>query len=100
MPANDRPEAGGKAGDNMRALRWLGVVALALLTLALALLTLGSFANLNPGAPLWLRTAGGVETLLSRQAGAGHLPGFTRAIALTLLTSLLAGLAAFLKPRA
>lgn len=84
----------------MRVLRWLGVVALSLLTLALALLTLGSFASLNPNAPLWLRTVGGVATLLSGQVGAGQVPGFTRAVALTLLTSLLAGLAAFLKPRA
>lgn len=100
MPADDRAEAGSKAGSNMWALRWLGVVALSLLTLALALLTLGSFASLNPNAPLWLRTVGGVEMLLSGQVGAGHLPGFTRAVALTLLTSLLAGLAAWLKPRA
>ncbi|WP_231557276.1 hypothetical protein [Deinococcus sp. YIM 77859] len=84
----------------MRGLRWLGVVTLSLLTLALALLTLGSFAALNPSAPLWLRTVGGLETALSAQVGVGHLPGFTRAVALTLLTSLLAGLCAFLKPRA
>ncbi|GMA16480.1 hypothetical protein E5F05_14010 [Deinococcus metallilatus] len=100
MPADDRPEAENKAGDNVRALRWLGVILLALLTLALAVLTLGSFASLNPNAPLWLRTLGGVETLLSRQAGAGQVPGFARAALLTLLTSLLAGLVAFLKPRA
>lgn len=84
----------------MRALRWLLVVGLALITLALAALTLGSFASLNPNAPLWLRSVGSVELLLSAQVGAAGLPGFTRAVALTLLTSVLAGLVAFLKPRA
>ncbi|GAA5512116.1 hypothetical protein Dcar01_00830 [Deinococcus carri] len=83
----------------MRILRWLGVVLLGLLTLALALLTLGSFASLNPNAPLWLRTVGSVETLLGARAGVGGPSSFGQAIALTLLTSLLAGLVAFLKPR-
>ncbi|EYB67624.1 hypothetical protein DEIPH_ctg033orf0031 [Deinococcus phoenicis] len=84
----------------MRALRWAGVVLLTLLTLALAALTLGSFASLNPNAPLWLRSVGSVETILSRQAGAGGISSFGQAVGLTLLTSLLAGLTAFLKPRA
>lgn len=84
----------------MRALRWVGVVLLTLVTLALATLTLGSFASLNPNAPLWLRSVGSVELLLSTGMGAGGVPGFTRAVALTFLTSVLAGLVAFLKPRA
>lgn len=73
---------------------------LTLLTLALAALTLGSFANLNPGAPLWLRAVGGAESLLSTRLGTGQLSAFERAVALTLLTSAVAALTAYLKPRA
>ncbi|WP_103129929.1 hypothetical protein [Deinococcus aerius] len=94
MPGDD-----GCGAGHMRALRWLLVVGLALVTLALAALTLGSFASLNPNAPLWLRSVGSVELLLSAQVGAAGLPAFTRAVALTVLTSVLAGLVAFLKPR-
>jgi hypothetical protein len=94
MPGDD---GGGLVG--MLILRWVAVVLLALVTLGLAALTLGSFASLNPNAPLWLRSVGSVEALLSAGVGAGGVPGFTRAIVLTLLTSGLAGLAAFLKPR-
>lgn len=83
----------------MRALRWVLVVVLALAALALAALTLGVFATLNPGAPLWLRSLGSVEGVLSAQVGLEGIGTYSRAVGLTLLTSLLAGLAAYLKPR-
>ena len=83
----------------MTALKWLGFVLLFLVTLALAVFTLGSFANLNPNAPLWLRSVGTLETLLTGQAGLGRTAGFLRALGLTLLTSLLAALTAYVKPR-
>lgn len=95
MPGDD---AGGPEGA-VRALRWVGVVLLTLVTLGLAALTLGSYASLNPNSPLWLRSVGGVEALLSAGLGAGRVPGFTRAVVLTVLTSVLAGLAAYFKPR-
>lgn len=77
-------------------MRWAGIVLAALLTLVLAALTLGSFASLNPGAPLWLRSLGSVEGLLSAGLGLGGVPGFARALGLALLTSGLAGLVAAL----
>lgn len=86
-------------GGSGKALGWLGFALLGLLTLALAVLTLGSFANLNPDAPLWLRSVGTLETLLTGQAGLGGTVGFARALSLTLLTSLFAALTASVKPR-
>lgn len=83
----------------MRALRWLGFAVLALLTLLLAVLTLGSFAGLNPNAPLWLRSVGTLETLLLGQWGLKAGRGFGSAVGLTLLTSLLAAVTVYLKPR-
>ncbi|MEF2280011.1 hypothetical protein V3W47_17090 [Deinococcus sp. YIM 134068] len=72
---------------------------LVLMVAALAALTLGVFASLNPNAPLWLRSVGSLETVLSGQVGLGGVATFTRALGLMALTSLLAGLAAYCKPR-
>ncbi|WP_102126577.1 hypothetical protein [Deinococcus planocerae] len=99
MPGDDGDHPGGGAGARVRALRWGLVVVLALAALALAALTLGTFATLNPGAPLWLRSLGSVEGVLSAQAGLGEFGSFQRALGLMVLASLLAGLAAYLKPR-
>lgn len=92
----DRSE---KSGTGRRVLGWLAVLGLTLLTLAGAALTLGAFANLNPGAPLWLRTLGSVEALLSGSLGLGDLPGFWRAVGLSVLSSVLAALIALARPR-
>lgn len=83
----------------MRALRWVFVVLLVVAVVALAALTLGVFATLNSNAPLWLRSLGSLETVLSGQVGLGDVASFTRALGLMALTSLLAGWAAYLKPR-
>lgn len=77
-------------------MRRLGIAALVLLTGLLAALTLGAFASLNPGAPLWLRSLGSAEGLLSAGLGLGRVPGFVRALGLALLTSGLAGAVAAL----
>lgn len=95
MPRDD----GEAGGNNVRALRWTGLTLLSVLALALAALTLGAFASLNPNAPLWLRSLGSAETLLSAGLGLESVPGFGRAVGWALLTSGLAGLAAALKPR-
>jgi len=68
------------------------MLLLTLLALTLAVLTLGSFASLNPGAPLWLRSLGSAEGLLSAGLGLGGVPVFGRALGLALLTSGLAAL--------
>lgn len=94
--AGDGP---GRGGTGTRGLSWLAVAGLILLTLAGAALTLGAFANLSPGAPLWLRTLGSVEALLSGSLGLGDVPGFSRAVGLTVLTSVLAALIALARPR-
>lgn len=85
----------------MRALLWLLTALLLLAALALAVLTLGAFAALVPngGTSLWLRSLGGVEEALSAQVGLLALPPFTRATVLTLVTGLLFGLCAYVKPR-
>lgn len=83
----------------MRALNWMAFGGLALLTLLLAVLTLGSYAGLNPNAPLWLRSVGMLEALLLGSWGSGGGRGFSGAVTLTLLTSLLAGVTVYFKPR-
>lgn len=83
----------------MRFTAWLVAITLMVLVVVLALLTLGSFASLGSSAPLWLRSLGSVEAAIYAQVGLGHLPGFTRAIVLTMITSVLAGLSAYVKPR-
>nr|WP_221269533.1 hypothetical protein [Deinococcus budaensis] len=77
----------------------MGLALLTLLTLLLAALTLGTFASLNPGAPLWLRSLGSAEGLLSAGLGLGGVPGFARGLGLALLTSGLAGALAALWKR-
>lgn len=69
MPRIYGLEGAGKVDTTVRILNWLGFALLFLVTLGLAVFTLGSFANLNPGAPLWLRSVGTLETLLTGQAG-------------------------------
>ncbi|BDP41460.1 hypothetical protein DAETH_14290 [Deinococcus aetherius] len=99
MRGDDGDDPDSEARTRVRALRWGLVLLLLLAVVALAALTLGVFATLNPNAPLWLRSLGSLEGVLSAQAGLGEWGGFDRAVALTVLTSLLAGLAAYLKPR-
>ncbi|CAM3983961.1 hypothetical protein [Deinococcus frigens] len=84
----------------MRAVAWLLTAVLIALALGLAVLTLGAFASLGSGAPLWLRSVGSLEHALSGQFGLGTLTHFARAVGLAVLTSALAGLAAYVKPRA
>lgn len=83
----------------MRFAAWIVFLLLLILVVVFALITLGAFASLSTGAPLWLRSFGSLEGAMYGQVGLGHLPGFTRALALTVLTSVLAGLAAYVKPR-
>ncbi|MFD1730312.1 hypothetical protein ACFSC4_03120 [Deinococcus malanensis] len=58
--------------------------------LVLAVLTMGTFASLVPngGTSLWLRSLGGIESLLSARLHLDSLPGFTRATLMTILTGL------------
>ncbi len=84
----------------MRALAWLLTVVLIAFVLGLTALTLGAFASLGSGAPLWLRSVGSLEHAISGQLGLGSLTNFARALGLAVLTSALAGLAAYIKPRA
>lgn len=83
----------------MRVLAWLLTAVLIALTLGLGALTLGAFASLGAGAPLWLRSVGSLEHALSAQLGLGGLTNFARSLALAVLTSALAGLTAYVKPR-
>ncbi|WP_104990612.1 hypothetical protein [Deinococcus sp. NW-56] len=99
MMARQAKDGSEKFSTGRRVLGWLAVVGLSLLTLGGAALTLGAFANLNPGAPLWLRTLGSVEALQAGALGVGDLPGFWRAVGLSVITSVLAGLIAFARPR-
>ena len=84
----------------MRALAWLLTVVLFAFALGLAVLTLGAFASLGSAAPLWLRSVGSLEHAMSSQLGLSSLTNFARALGLAVLTSAVAGLAAYLKPRA
>lgn len=85
----------------MRALLWVLTVVLFLIGLALAVLTMGAFASLVPngGTSLWLRSLGGIETLLSARLNLDSLPGFTRATLMVIVTGLIFALSAYLKPR-
>lgn len=83
----------------MRALAWILTVVLIACALGLALLTLGAFASLGASAPLWLRSLGSLEHATSAQLGLSSLTNFARAVGLAVLTSALAGLAAYIKPR-
>lgn len=91
MPDGDAPL--------MRALAWGLTGVLIALALGLAALTLGAFASLGAAAPLWLRSVGSLEHALSGQLGLSGLTNFARAVGLAVLTSALAGLATYLKPR-
>ncbi|GGL66933.1 hypothetical protein GCM10010840_01100 [Deinococcus aerolatus] len=84
----------------MRALMWLMTVVLMVLAVALAVLTLGAFASLGSTAPLWLRSVGSLEHAVSGQLGLSGITHFARAVGLAVLTSALAALAAYVKPRA
>lgn len=84
----------------MRVLGWLLCALLFGLTLALALLSLGTFASLAGTGPLWLRSLGGLEGALAEQLRLEGLGGVGQALSLMVLTSLCAALAAFVKPRA
>ncbi|GGK88694.1 hypothetical protein [Deinococcus radiotolerans] len=72
---------------------------LLLLAVVLGSLTLGLFSSLASNGPLWLRSLGAVASTLAGAAGLGGLSGLTLAFILMALTSGLAGLAAFVKPR-
>ncbi|GGR44271.1 hypothetical protein GCM10008959_01540 [Deinococcus seoulensis] len=81
-------------------LGWVLSLALFGVTLALALLSLGTFASLAGTGPLWLRSIGSLESTLSGALNVTGLGSIQQALALMLLTSVCAGLAAYLKPRA
>ncbi|ACO45949.1 hypothetical protein DEDE109153_02650 [Deinococcus deserti] len=85
----------------MRALLWVLTVVLFLTGMALAVLTIGTFASLVPngGTSLWLRSLGGIETLLSARLNLDSLPGFTRATLMVIVTGLIFALSAYIKPR-
>ncbi|PNY82255.1 hypothetical protein [Deinococcus koreensis] len=83
----------------MRVVAWLAVIGLGLLALVLGLLTLGAFASLSAGAPLALRSVGTLSATLGQSLGLEGLSPLSRALALTLLTSVVAALAAYIKPR-
>ncbi len=88
-----------------RAVSWPRValtLLCALLLLAavtLGILTLGLFSSLASNGPLWLRSLGAVASTLAGGAGLGGLSGLHLAFLLMALTSVVAGLAAFVKPR-
>lgn len=83
----------------MRALAWLLTALLIVLALGLGVLTLGAFAALGSAAPLWLRSVGSLEHALSAQLGLSGVTHFARAAGLAVLSSALAALAAYVKPR-
>lgn len=85
----------------MRALLWVLTVVLFLTGMVLAVLTIGTFASLVPngGTSLWLRSLGGIETLLSARLNLDSLPGFTRATLMVIVTGLIFALSAYIKPR-
>ncbi|GAA5436218.1 hypothetical protein ACMT4L_05135 [Deinococcus sp. A31D244] len=89
---------------NARRLRvvlgWVLSLALFGVTLVLALLSLGTFASLAGTGPLWLRSIGSLESTLSGALNVTGLGSIQQAMTLMLLTSVCAGLAAYLKPRA
>ncbi|UQN05921.1 hypothetical protein [Deinococcus sp. QL22] len=83
----------------MRVVAWILTLLLVLFGLGLAALTLGAFAALSAGAPLWLRSVGSLESAMSAGLGWADIPGFTRALVLAVLTSAVAALGAYIKPR-
>ncbi|MFB9992443.1 hypothetical protein ACFFLM_10745 [Deinococcus oregonensis] len=83
----------------MRVVAWILTLLLLLFGLGLAALTLGAFAALSAGAPLWLRSVGSLESAMSAGLGWADVPGFTRALVLAVLTSAVVGLGAYIKPR-
>lgn len=83
-----------------------GRVALLLLSVllflgaaALGLLSLGLLSALAANGPLWLRSLGAVARTLIETLGLSGWSGVTQAFTMMLLTSLLAALAAYVKPR-
>ncbi|GAA5501967.1 hypothetical protein Dxin01_01706 [Deinococcus xinjiangensis] len=84
----------------MTAARWLLMLLLVLLGLGLSFLMLGAYGNMVSDAPLWLRSVGSIEGMLSGKVGDFGLSLFARAILLTLVASLMFALAAYVKPRA
>lgn len=83
----------------MHALNWGICILLTLLGCGVSLLCISTFASMGTDAPLWLRTLGSLETAMSQQIGIASIPPFTRALSLTILSSLIFGTAAFIKPR-
>ncbi|THF69157.1 hypothetical protein E7T06_13410 [Deinococcus sp. Arct2-2] len=83
----------------MRVLAWILTLLLVLFGVGLAALTLGAFAALSAGAPLWLRSVGSLENAMSAGLGWADVPGFTRALVLAVLCSAVAALGAYIKPR-
>ncbi|WP_309573530.1 hypothetical protein [Deinococcus sp.] len=83
----------------MKIVAWLAVIALILLALTLATLTLGAFAILNTGAPLLLRSVGTLSAGTLEQVGLGGTAPLDRALILSVVTGVVAGLAAYIKPR-
>ncbi len=88
-----------RAPSWQRVLLLLLCALLLLATVTLGLLSLGLFSSLSSNGPLWLRSLGVVATTLTSSAGLGGLSGIAQAFTLMLLTSLVAALAAFVKPR-
>lgn len=83
----------------MHALNWGICILLVLLGCGVSLLCISTFASMGTDAPLWLRTLGSLENIISQKLTLSSIPTFTRAIGLTLLSSLFFGAAAFIKPR-
>jgi hypothetical protein len=83
----------------VRVVAWILTLSLLVFGVGLAGLTLGAFAALSAGAPLWLRSVGTLESAMSAGLGWADVPGFTRALALAVLTSAVAALGAYIKPR-
>lgn len=89
----------GQLGGAGRAVAWVALVVLALLAVGVGALALGTFATLVQTSPLALRSVGTLAQGLAGELGLGAVPGLWLAVGLAVLASLLAALAAYIKPR-
>ncbi|WP_369409296.1 hypothetical protein [Deinococcus arboris] len=83
----------------LRILGWVLCITLVVGATGLGALALGLLASLSGTGPLWLRSLGALTGPLADLLGASHWSGVVQALALIGLTSLLMGLAAYVKPR-
>lgn len=88
-----------EGGTALKVVAWLAVIALIVLALTLAALTLGAFATLNMDAPLLLRSVGTLSAGTLDQVGLVGTSALDRALILSVVTGVVAGLAAYIKPR-